>query len=88
MKKLFASLFVAGLLLSSVVGCGGTPTTKAEMSATDKKKAAEKAVTDAEDALKKAEEALKAKPDDKDLKKAVEDAKDALDKAKKALKAL
>jgi acyl-CoA reductase-like NAD-dependent aldehyde dehydrogenase len=89
-KKLCASLFVAGLLISGVVGCSGGPTTKSEVAPADKKKAAEKAVADAKEELKKAEEDLeKAAADKKDAaKKDVEKRKDALHKAEEALKAL
>ena len=90
MKKLFTSLFIAGLLFSSIVGCSGSPTTKSEVAPADKKKAAEKAAADAKEDLKKAEAALeKAAGDAKDdAKKAVEKAKEALKKAEDALKAL
>jgi hypothetical protein len=47
-KKLFASLFVAGLLLSGLVGCGGTPTTKPP-DTTPKDKATDKAADKAAD---------------------------------------
>ena len=90
MKKLLASLFIAGVLCSTIVGCSGGPTTKSEVAPADKKKAAEKAVADAKDDLKKADAALeKAAGDANDeAKKAVEKAKEALKKADDALKAL
>jgi hypothetical protein len=93
-KKLFASLFVAGLLSSGLVGCGptattggggATPTTKAGGTTPDPKAAAQKALDAAKADWKKADEALKAKPEDADLKKALEETKKAVDKAQKAL---
>jgi hypothetical protein len=81
-KKLFASLFIAGFLLSGVVGCSSSPTTEKKVE-TDPKK---KAVEDAKKALADAEKALEAKKDDADLKKKVEDAKAALKKAEDAAK--
>jgi len=87
-KKLFSTLFVAGLLLTGVVGCGGTVTSTPTKTGTggDKVKDAEKAVDAAKAALKTAEEALEKKKDDAELKKAVDTAKAALTKAEDALK--
>ncbi len=89
MKKLFASLFVAGLLLSGVVGCGSSSTTgDKKADAPDPKKAAEKVVTDAKAALTKAKDVAKEAKDDKkkDADEAVKKAEKVVEDAEEALK--
>ena len=83
-KKLLASMFMAGLLISGI-GCGGT-TTGGSSGGGDPKK---KAIEDAKANVKKAEDALAAEKDDvkkKELQKALDDAKAALKKAEEAAK--
>jgi hypothetical protein len=80
MTKLLGSLCVAGMLVAGVVGCSGGTTTPPK---------AEKVVTEAKEALKKAEDALKenkVEANKKDLEKAVDEARDKVKKAEEELK--
>jgi hypothetical protein len=77
-KKLFSSLFIAGLLLTGVVGCGGSPTSEAKKDAKDKTAAEKKAD------LKKVMEEAKKKMDDAKTDDEKKTTKDAYEKAKKA----
>jgi hypothetical protein len=85
-KKLFSSLFIAGLLLTGVVGCGGSPTSEAKKTGGTKEekiKAAETKVAAAEKALKDAKADIKPE-DKKKLEDDVAAAKKELEEAKKA----